>query len=84
MPSEPTDSFAERVERLFHEATDIEAGARDAWLKAVCEGEERLLFAVQELIDAYARVGRKAAWSEPAIRIEARRVAADGMGDATL
>lgn len=84
MPLEPTDSFAERVERLFHEATEIEAGARDAWLQAACGGEERLLFAVRKLIAAHARVARKAAWSDPAIRIEGRRVAADGMGEATL
>ena len=84
MPLEPTDSFAERVERLFHEATDIDAGARDAWLKAACEGEEGLLSAVQQLLDAHARVGRKAAWNAPAIQNEARRIAAGSMDDATL
>ena len=77
------ESHAERVERLFHETLEIEAGLRDAFLTGVCGGNELLRLAVRRLVDASARVARKPGWSEPAIQNEALRDATP-TGDTTL
>jgi tetratricopeptide (TPR) repeat protein len=76
MPLAQAESHAERVERLFHETLEIEAGSRDAFLTGVCGGNEPLRLAVRRLVDASARVARKPGWSEPAIQNEALRAAA--------
>jgi len=81
---EPRESHPERVERLFHEASEIESGSRDAFLAGACAGDESLRLAVGRLLDAAERVGRNPAWGEPAIHIEAHHTAAQEMGDATL
>jgi tetratricopeptide (TPR) repeat protein len=78
----PAESLADRVERLFHEALESEAGSRDAFLAAACAGDESLQRTVQRLLDASQRAGNKPAWSEPAIQNEARHVTTEG--DATL
>src|SRR5579862_4498542 len=77
------ETHAERVERLFHEALDIEAGAQDAFLACACAGDEPLTLAVRRLLEASRRVARKSAWSAPAIQSEALRDVAD-VGEATL
>lgn len=81
--SKPAESHAQRVERLFHETLEMEAGSRDTFLDGACSGDVPLRLAVQKLLDAYGRVGRKPAWSEPAIQSEALYAAPDA-GDATL
>ena len=68
---EPIESHADRVERLFHEALEIDAGPRETFLAGACGGDESLRLAVQKLLDAFARVGQKPAWSMPALQNEA-------------
>jgi tetratricopeptide (TPR) repeat protein len=85
MPSDQADSFWERVEQLFQEAWEREAGARPAFLAGTCQGDERLRHAVQDLLDASTEAERNPLWNEPAIRNEARFQAASlaAISDAT-
>jgi tetratricopeptide (TPR) repeat protein len=76
MPLDPADTFAQRVESLFHEALEIPADSRAALL-AECGDDEPLRRAVRRLLEASARAESKPLWSEPAIQNEARFAAAD-------
>ena len=76
MPSDQTDPFWERVEQLFHESWELEAGARPAFLAGACGRSEPLRRAVEELLQASSDAAANPLWSEPAIRNEARFQAA--------
>lgn len=80
---ELADRFPDRVEQLFHEALELAPASRDAFLTQACDGDEKLRHAVIRLLEAAARVERKAAWSDPAIENEGRAVSASPL-DATL
>jgi tetratricopeptide (TPR) repeat protein/predicted Ser/Thr protein kinase len=76
MPSDQTDSFWRRVEQLFQEAWDLEAATRPAFLADTCRGDERLRQAVENLLQASTEAEANPLWKEPAIRNEARFLAA--------
>ena len=76
MPSDQTDSFWQRVEQLFQEAWDLEAANRPAFLADACRGSERLRQAVEDLLHASTGAETNPLWNEPAIRNEARFLAA--------
>jgi eukaryotic-like serine/threonine-protein kinase len=76
MPLHQTDSFWERVEHLFQEAWDLEAGDRPRFLAAACRGDERLRHSVENLLDASTEAETNPLWDEPAIHNEARFLAA--------
>ena len=76
-----SDNFWQRVEQLFQEAWDLEAGARTAFLADACHGDERLRHAVEDLLDASTEAEANPLWNEPAIQNEARFLAASN--DAT-
>ncbi|MGD0360892.1 MAG: serine/threonine-protein kinase [Bryobacteraceae bacterium] len=87
MPSEPVDPFWQRVEELFQEAWDREAGVRPSYLAGACGGDERLRKAVADLLDASTHAASNPLWDETAIRNEARFQAAGmaaGNGATTL
>jgi tetratricopeptide (TPR) repeat protein len=73
MPLEPVESRGARVERLFHEALEMDDDSRDAFLAAACQGDEPMRLAIVKLIGAHERVGRNPSWNEPAIQNEARQ-----------
>jgi tetratricopeptide (TPR) repeat protein len=87
MPSDQAESFWLRVEELFQEAWDLEAGARPAFLAVACHGDEPLRHAVEDLLRGSTEAAGNPMWSEPAIRNEARFEAASlaaGSDTATL
>jgi tetratricopeptide (TPR) repeat protein len=81
MPLAPLESREERIERLFHQALEIEIEDREGFFARAADRDDQ--FAVQRLLDAHARVGKRAGWSAPAIQNEAFR-AAPGATGATL
>src|SRR5579862_9898700 len=83
MTSEQADPFWERVEQLFQEALDVGAGARPAFLAGACQGDDRLLRAVEDLLGASTEAEANPLWKETALHIEARSLAA-GHDGATL
>ena len=76
MPSDQADTFWERVEQLFQEASDLDAAARPAFLAAACRGDERLRHAVGDLLRASTEAAANPLWQEPAMHNEARFLAA--------
>ena len=76
MPSDQADTFWERVEQLFQEASDLEAAARPAFLADACRGDERLRQAVEDLLRASTEAAANPLWQEPAMHNEARFLAA--------
>ena len=76
MPSDQADTFWERVEQLFQEASDLDAAARPAFLAAACRGDERLRHAVGDLLRASTEAAANLLWQEPAMHNEARFLAA--------
>jgi eukaryotic-like serine/threonine-protein kinase len=76
MPLDQADSFWERVEQLFQEAWDLEAGVRPRFLASACGDDERLRHAVVDLLHASTEAEANPLWNEPAIQNEARLLAA--------
>ena len=76
MPSEQTDAFWQRVEQLFQQSWDLEAAVRPAFLAEACQGDAGLRRAVEDLLDASTKAEANPLWKEPAIRNEARFLAA--------
>jgi len=73
-----TDSQQDRwqqIERLYHEALEIEAADRDAFLDRACAGDERLHREVRSLLD-YERAADRFL-ERPALSEEARSMACD-------
>lgn len=64
----------QQVESLFHEALDVDAALRDAYLKERCPDDGELRRAVAELLEAAHRVAVKPSWNSPAIHIEAAQL----------
>lgn len=77
------ESFPERVERLFHEALELPAEARGDFLAKACEGDAKLLEAVERLLQAAGRVKGKPAWNFAAMENEARELSKEP-GDTVL
>jgi hypothetical protein len=77
------ESFPERVERLFHEALELPAEARGDFLAKACEGDAKLLEAVERLLQAAGRVKGKPAWNFAAMENEARELSKEP-GDTAL
>lgn len=76
MPLDQADLFWERVEQLFQGALDRDAAARPEFLGDGCHGDGRLRKAVDDLLRASTAAEANPLWSEPAIRVEARFLAA--------
>jgi tetratricopeptide (TPR) repeat protein/predicted Ser/Thr protein kinase len=76
MPLDQADPFCERVEQLFQGAWDLEAATRPAFLADACRGDEPLRHAVEDLLRGSTEAEANPLWKEPAIRNEARFLAA--------
>jgi serine/threonine-protein kinase len=73
-----TDSHQDRwqqIERLYHEALEINTADRDAFLDRACAGDEHLLHEVRSLLD-YERTADRFL-ERPALSEEARSMACD-------
>ena len=73
MPSDPVDSFARRVERLFQEALDLPEPERAGFVGAQAGVDLRLASSVEALLRASA--SEKSAWGRGAFAQEARQLA---------
>jgi len=71
MPSQPSDGFADRLERLFHEALELDPPLRGAFLVQSCDGDATLQWELEHLLAASARVDAAPGWALPAIGNEA-------------
>jgi hypothetical protein len=76
MPLDQAEPFWERVEQLFQRAWDLDAADHRRFLADSCAGDEPLRQAVENLLHASSEAEANPLWNEPAIRNEARFLAA--------